>query len=341
MKILYAIQGTGNGHLSRANVIIPLLQKYGEVDVLVSSGDHDLPLPVQSKYQFAGLGFTFGKSGGINYWKSFWRFKIIRFLIDMYHFPIDEYDVIINDFEPLTAWKCKLKKKKIIGLSHHSAYLSNKIPRPKKKDWFTEMVLKHHSPCSTNFSFHFKEYDKNIFTPIIRDEIRNGIKTSSKNIVVYLPSVSSDKLIPYFEKFSEHRFIIFCKHTKTPFKTKNIEVVGVDHQRYISELLASEGVICNAGFESPAEAIYLGKKLLCITMKGQYEQRCNAEALKQMGVFVIDQFNKEFAAYLLEWLNSTNIIHVNYPDNTAKVMHLVMKDLGIPTLELDRNPFQM
>lgn len=333
MKILYAIQGTGNGHLSRANVIIPLLQKYGEVDVLVSSGDHDLPLPIQAKYQFAGLGFTFGKSGGINYWKSFWRFKIIRFLIDMYRFPVDEYDVIINDFEPLTAWKCKMKKKKIIGLSHHSAYLSNKVPRPKKKDWFTEMVLKYHSPCSTNFSFHFKEYDKNIFTPIIRDEIRNGINTSSKNIVVYLPSVSADKLIPCFEKFSEHTFIIFCKHTKTPFKIKNIEVVGINYQRYISELLASEGVICNAGFESPAESIYLGKKLLCITMKGQYEQRCNAEALKQMGVFVIDQFNENFAAHLSEWFNSTNIIHVNYPDNTAKVIHLVMKDMGIPTSE--------
>jgi hypothetical protein len=68
-------------------------------------------------------------------------------------------------------------------------------------------------------------------------------------------------------------------------------------------------------------------------MKGQYEQRCNAEALKQMGVFVIDQFNENFDAHLSEWINSTNIIHVNYPDNTAKVMHLVMKDMGIPTPE--------
>ena len=33
MKILYAIQGTGNGHISRAREIIPLLQKYGELDI--------------------------------------------------------------------------------------------------------------------------------------------------------------------------------------------------------------------------------------------------------------------------------------------------------------------
>ena len=36
MKILYAIQGTGNGHLSRSMDIVPLLKKMGEVDVLVS-----------------------------------------------------------------------------------------------------------------------------------------------------------------------------------------------------------------------------------------------------------------------------------------------------------------
>jgi UDP:flavonoid glycosyltransferase YjiC (YdhE family) len=30
MKILYAIQGTGNGHVSRAREIIPIPKKYGE-----------------------------------------------------------------------------------------------------------------------------------------------------------------------------------------------------------------------------------------------------------------------------------------------------------------------
>ena len=36
MKILYAIQGTGNGHVSRAREIIPFLRKYGNVDILIS-----------------------------------------------------------------------------------------------------------------------------------------------------------------------------------------------------------------------------------------------------------------------------------------------------------------
>ena len=36
MKVLYAFQGTGNGHIARAQEIIPILKKYAEVDILIS-----------------------------------------------------------------------------------------------------------------------------------------------------------------------------------------------------------------------------------------------------------------------------------------------------------------
>ena len=45
MKILFAIQGTGNGHLSRAKEIIPYLIKYADVDLLVSGTQSQIELP--------------------------------------------------------------------------------------------------------------------------------------------------------------------------------------------------------------------------------------------------------------------------------------------------------
>ncbi len=33
MKIFYAIQATGNGHIARAIELMPYLQQYGDVDV--------------------------------------------------------------------------------------------------------------------------------------------------------------------------------------------------------------------------------------------------------------------------------------------------------------------
>ena len=70
MRILYAIQGTGNGHLSRAMDIIPCLMKHAEVHILVSGIQGDLVLPYQLSYKMRGLSFIFGKSGGVDIWKT-------------------------------------------------------------------------------------------------------------------------------------------------------------------------------------------------------------------------------------------------------------------------------
>src|ERR1700734_409394 len=58
MKILYAIQGTGNGHISRAREIVPLLQQYGELDLLVSGTEAEVSLSQPLKYRFHGFSFV-------------------------------------------------------------------------------------------------------------------------------------------------------------------------------------------------------------------------------------------------------------------------------------------
>ena len=42
MKIFYAIQATGNGHISRAMQLYPYLQKFGEVDFFMSGSNASL-----------------------------------------------------------------------------------------------------------------------------------------------------------------------------------------------------------------------------------------------------------------------------------------------------------
>ena len=66
MRILYGIQGTGNGHISRALEVLPYLKKKASVDILISGRQSELVLPYDIKYQMHGLGFVFGKNGGIN-----------------------------------------------------------------------------------------------------------------------------------------------------------------------------------------------------------------------------------------------------------------------------------
>ena len=45
MKVLYAIQGTGNGHISRAREVIPFLKQQCDLDILISGTQSDVQLP--------------------------------------------------------------------------------------------------------------------------------------------------------------------------------------------------------------------------------------------------------------------------------------------------------
>ncbi len=79
MKILYAIQGTGNGHVTRSLEIIPILKKHGKVDIALSGNQTDIQLPWEIKYRLHGASFIFGKNGGIELFKSIRNFSLINF----------------------------------------------------------------------------------------------------------------------------------------------------------------------------------------------------------------------------------------------------------------------
>ena len=42
MRIFYAVQATGNGHIARALEILPYLKQYGEVDIFLSGTNAQL-----------------------------------------------------------------------------------------------------------------------------------------------------------------------------------------------------------------------------------------------------------------------------------------------------------
>ena len=111
MKILYAIQGTGNGHVSRAREILPFLQKNHEVDILISGTQADVELPYPVKYKFHGMGFIFGKKGGIDILETYKKSNLKVFFQEVNSLPVQFYDLIINDFEPVSAWACFQKNK--------------------------------------------------------------------------------------------------------------------------------------------------------------------------------------------------------------------------------------
>lgn len=324
MKVLYAIQGTGNGHVSRANEIIPLLQNKCELDILISGTQADVGIIQPVKYNRKGFSFIFGKKGGIDFYKTIKQFQSKRFLNEIKNLPVQEYDLVINDFEPISAWACKIKNVPCIAMSHQYAVLHPASPKPAKADPFAWMVLKYYAPCKTGVGFHFKSFAENIFTPVIRSEIRNATLTNLGHYTVYLPAYDDDKLVSFFSKFKNVQWQIFSKHTKKTYRLNNCSIQPVSAAAFTISFTSCAGILCGAGFETPAEALYMGKKLLIVPMKHQYEQHCNAAGAAELGVPVIKKLKKKYVHLVDAWINDSKVIQVDYQDETSKIIDQVL-----------------
>ncbi|MFY7672459.1 glycosyltransferase family protein [Tenacibaculum sp. MEBiC06402] len=322
MRILYAIQGTGNGHASRALEIVPYLQKRAEVDILVSGYQCELKFPFEIKYKLYGLSFIFGKKGGVDLWETLKKTKFRNLWKEIKSLPVKEYDLVINDFEPVSAWACKLRNVPIISLCHQNAVADEKAPKYGSFK-FEKLILKYYAPARNKFGFHFKTYSSATFLPIIRKEIRHKNITKKEHYTVYLPAYGDKKLIKILSQFKKVKWEVFSKHTNQFQLHNNVIIRPIDGKEFIKSIASSRGILCGAGFETPAEALYLRKKLMVIPMKNQYEQQCNALALKEMGVPVLKKLNKKQLPKIEKWIKSDEIVEVNYPDVTEDILDAI------------------
>jgi len=324
MKVLYAIQGTGNGHLCRAMDVVPCLKKIADVDILLSGTQADIQLPFEVKYRLKGLSFIFGKSGGVDLWRTFIHSQFRLFIKEVNACPVNDYDLVINDFEPVSAWACSLKDKHCISLSHQAAAIHDLAPKPEEVDRLGKFILKYYAPGNETYGFHFKSYAPNFYTPIIRKQIRDQKVSNQGHYTVYLPSYDDHLLLKYLSRFPEVKWDVYSKHNKEVIMERNIKIQPIDNEKFVESMASAEGVLCGAGFETPAEALFLKKKLLVIPMKNQYEQHLNAAALEELGVPVIKNIRPENDRYVRHWIHNDSFVNVNYENQVEDILDHIL-----------------
>ncbi|WP_347217973.1 glycosyltransferase family protein [Chryseobacterium sp.] len=316
MKILYAFQGTGNGHVARAQEIIPILKKYASVDTLISGHQSQLKADFDINFQYRGISLLYNRTGGLSYRKTFTDNKFIEAAKTIKSLELSQYDLIINDYEPLTGWASKLKKLPMIELSHQASMSFPETPKPEKKDFLGEMILKYYVPSDRKIGFHFENYHPQIKKPVIRRKIRNLNPYKKGYYLVYLPSFADENIIKVLRKIPVE-WKVFSKYSKVQVKVKNVEVFPIDETQYLKYFEGCEGILCNAGFETPAEALFMDKKLFVIPIHNQYEQECNACALDKMGIPNSKVLKLQ---EIMEWVASDHHLVVDYPDNIEEIL---------------------
>jgi uncharacterized protein (TIGR00661 family) len=324
MKIFYAVQATGNGHISRAMEILPYLEQYGSVDVFLSGSNSNLAIDANVQYRSKGVSLFYTGNGGLSYLQTLKALQPKRIYNEVKNLPVEKYDLVINDFESITAMACAYKKVKSINFGHQASFMSNNTPRPKRKELIGELVLKNYARATKYVGLHFEQYDDFILPPIIKNEIWNATPKNDGHVTVYLLSYSDATLAKYLSPLKDFRFEVFSKEIKQKTKVGNISFIPVSKNGFNESLINCQGIITGAGFETPAEALYLQKKILALPIKGQYEQECNAAALEKLGVKMMKVMDNNFAKTFYDWQNNTTEAIVKYTKNTESIVDTMM-----------------
>ena len=330
MRIFYGVQGTGNGHITRARVMAKELQQAGiDVDFQFTGRNFEqyFDMEVFNGYQLKhGLSFSVNH-GKVSYVKTALATRPITFIKEITNLDLTSYDMVISDFEPVTAWAAKTQGVPVLGIGHQYAF-KFKIPK-EGSDPLADLVMRYFAPANRRVGLHWHHFGQPILPPIIEDK-EAAAQVNRDKILVYLPFEDTEEVIDLLLPFKQYEFYIY---------SPSIVASPVDHIRcnplsrggFQNDLQDCAGIISNAGFELASESLKMGKKILVKPLNAQMEQISNAAALKQLGYgYTMDKLE---SAAIDHWLHHGSAVKVNYP-NTAKILVDWFKS-GMPDMTPD------
>ncbi len=330
MRILYGIQGTGNGHLARARALVPALRN-ADIDlefVLTGRAKEDyFHMELFEGFQcYRGLSLIVER-GKLKHLQTMTRNNIFEFGGDLRRLHTRDYDLVISDFEPLTAWAAKLSGTRSIGISHQKAF---DYAVPKVRGYLgSQLILKSFAPTDTRVGLHWHHFNQPILPPLI--EPMQPLPAIGNKILVYMGFEAIDDVVSFVQPFDRFNFLIYAK-VEQEQQIGHITVKPLSHTEFHKDLLDCFGVISNAGFELSSECLALGKKLLIKPLLGQYEQLCNALALQALNRGTIIESLDQ--SVLEKWLDLPGHEQIRYPDVAAGLASWIERGCAMSLEEL-------
>ncbi|XOV91895.1 MAG: glycosyltransferase family protein [Bacteroidota bacterium] len=153
----------------------------------------------------------------------------------------------------------------------------------------------------------FKDVEsKNLFVvpPLLRQEIGKLNITKGQHLLVYMLNPGyAVEVDEFHQKYPDIPLHCFWDKKDAPTELKidnHLTYHQLNDEAFIRMMASSRGYVTTAGFESVCEAMYLGKPVLMVPVRGHYEQACNAIDAKKAGAGIYsDSFDIE---KLIEYL---------------------------------------
>ena len=337
MKILYGVQATGNGHISRARAMAPLLNAAGlDVTYLFSGRAREDLFDMDAFGDFqVREGMTFiTRDGRLKVAESFKQASLKNLLRDIRQLDMSDYDMVISDYEPITAWAAKIQGKKCLGLGHQYAF-GHRVPRY-RIDLPGQLILRWFAPAQLHLGVHWHHFNNPILPPIIHIE-DNLPAPDPKKVLVYLPFENSFNVLNMLMRLPGYEFHMHCKDIQ-PGVYGCVTVHPFSHIGFQTNLQQAESVLCNAGFELVSEALHMGKRIMVKPLKGQVEQKSNAKALLQLNL--AQACSRLSSQTIAQWLKTGEVIQIHYPNVARAIVSWLQNGAVQPITELSEQLWQ-
>ncbi len=292
------------------------------VDFLFSGREPDKYFSMQpfGAYQTRkGLSFSTEK-GKISYVKTAISNNVFEFFKEVRELDLSAYDLVINDFEPITAWAAKIQKVPCISISHQNAFRYT-VPL-KGASWLDKKVVRYFAPANYYIGLHWYHFDQPILPPIVHSVDQQVSQEGF--VLVYLPFESLAEVIELLFRFVNQPFVCFHPDAKEVENIDNIQLHPLNHEKFQHCLSRCNGVITNGGFELPSEALNVGKKLLLKPLNGQFEQMSNVATLESLGLASAMDFLDP--SIVRDWLEQEQSEKLSYPNVSEALVEWVLSE---------------
>ncbi len=300
MRILYGVNGEGMGHATRSEVVITSLLDEHEVRVMASGAAFRyLEDRLDHVSEIFGPSFAM-EEGEIRRWDSVTHTiaaagRELPASVRRWMATVQEWrpDVVVTDFEPLAGLYARWSRTPLVCVDNihmiDRCHHDEEIVDGAVEDYrLARAVTKAMIPPAGDY----------VITTFFRPEVLKGRTTLVPSIlrpaVVEAEPTRGDHLVVY--SGGDPSLLDALRECGVPSRVYGMrdgEDVGTTDgpisyrprsvDGFLEDLLSARGVITGGGFSLLSEAVYLGKPVLSVPLRGQFEQLMNARYLEREG----------------------------------------------------------
>lgn len=305
LRCLFVVQGEGRGHLTQALALRSILLRAGHsvCRVVITRGGSEAVPPFFARQIGAPISYTDGfrfviedSSRSISWAQTLtynfrrlpglWASLAFIGALVRQHDP----DVIINFYEPLCGLYAKWYRSPapVVAIAHQLMFMHPQYVFPKgfffqrrSTTFFTRLsglgAARHLGLSLRELPAHGR---LRAVPPLLRDELFDlpSGKTEPFLLLYLYHHSCKDAVIRWHMQHPDVTLHCFWNNPAAPSTWQYDETLTfhpLHGQRFLDMMARCQGLVTTSGFETMAEAMYLGKPLMLIPMQKHFEQHCN------------------------------------------------------------------